>query len=387
MPEPTAGGTPIVDTKAILPPKPNAVPSVPKPPTGGMMGQLEVDHAATQEQLQGLTDQYVKDRDAMMQDMGQMPKRTPDDPMQAFSSVGAMIGVFGSLLTKRPLTAALSSIAAAQKAQHAGNLEEYRSKVAEWEMHNKYINSIQNAISTNVKNIMENNKTTWNEKMAMLKLEVANNAANSRMFMQNEQMTMRWAQMQMSLGEFMQRQQSQQSEHNSTTFTSLLARFDPKDYPGFIERYQQLPPNATQSDVLAIFTGKPGKQTGGNAGAAAAADLANEARAALSAGRNWEHGGYTYTPKDLKDLNNPSLVTSPKLQTLAGIFKKASLTPSTGGTTTAAAPSTGGTVAKQDETLSEDAMAELRKLNPGMSDADLITEHNQYLATPGKHKD
>jgi len=382
MPEPTVGGTPIVDTKAILPPKPNAVPSVPKPPTGGMMGQLEVDHAATQEQLQGLTDQYVKDRDAMMQDMGQMPKRTPDDPMQAFSSVGAMIGVFGSLLTKRPLTAALSSIAAAQKAQHAGNLEEYQSKVAEWEMHNKYINSIQNAISTNVKNIMENNKTTWNEKLAMLKLEVANNAANSHMFMQNEQMTMRWAQMQMSLGEFMQRQQSQQSEHNSTLFTSLLARFDPKDYPRFIEGFGNLPPNATQSDVLAIFTGKPGKPAGGNAGAAAAADLAKEARAAFDAGKNWEHNGVTYTPDDFNKLGTSAIAT-PKLQILGGIFRKASLTPSTGGTT----PSTGGTVAKQDETLSEDAMAELRKLNPGMSDADLIAEHNQYLATHGQHKD
>ena len=366
MPEPTAGGTPIVDTKAILPPKPNAVPSVPKPPTGGMMGQLEVDHAATQEQLQGLTDQYVKDRDAMMQDMGQMPKRTPDDPMQAFSSVGAMIGVFGSLLTKRPLTAALSSIAAAQKAQHAGNLEEYQSKVAEWEMHNKYINSIQNAISTNVKNIMENNKTTWNEKMAMLKLEVANNAANSRMFMQNEQMTMRWAQMQMSLGEFMQRQQSQQAEHNSTTFTSLLAKYDPKDYPRFIEGYQQLPPNATQSDVLAIFTGKPGKPAGGNAGAAAAADLAKEARAAFDAGKNWEHNGVTYTPKDFKDLGTSAIAT-PKLQILASIFRNA-----------ARAPSTGGTVAKQDETLPEDTMTKLREANPGMSDADLIAGYNQH---------
>jgi len=254
--------------------------------------------------------------------------------------------------------------------------------VAEWEMHNKYINSIQNAISTNVKNIMENNKTTWNEKMAMLKLEVANNAANSRMFMQNEQMTMRWAQMQMSLGEFMQRQQSQQSEHNSTLFTSLLARYNPNDYPRFFEGFRNLPPNATQSDVLAIFTGKAGKPAGGNAGAAAAADLAKEARAAFDAGKNWEHGGVTYTPDDFNKLGTSAIAT-PKLQILASIFRNAAKTPSTGGTT----PSTGGTVAKQDETLSEDAMAELRKLNPGMSDADLITEHNQYLATHGQHKD
>jgi hypothetical protein len=338
-----------------------------------MMGQLEVDHAATQEQLQGLTDQYVKDRDAMMQDMGQMPKRTPDDPMQAFSSVGAMIGVFGSLLTKRPLTAALSSIAAAQKAQHAGNLEEYQSKVAEWEMHNKYINNIQNAISTNVKNIMENNKTTWNEKMAMLKMEVANNAANSRMFMQNEEMTMRWAQMQMSLGEFMQRQQSQQTEHNSTTFTSLLSKYDPKDYPGLIEKYNQLPSNATQSDVLAVFTGKPGKPAGGNAGAAAAADLANEARAAFAAGKNWVHGGFTYTPKDFNDLGTSAMAT-PRQQVLASIFRKAAQAPSTSGTT----PSTGGTVAKQDETLPEDTMAKLREANPGLSDAELIAGYNQH---------
>lgn len=344
-------------------------PSIPKPPTGGLMGQLDSEHDSQQAQLQNLTDQYIKDRDVMLKDTGQMPKRTPDDPMQAFSSVGAMIGVFGSLLTKRPLTAALTSIAAAQKAQHAGNLEEYQSRVAEWEMHNKYINNIQTAISSNVKSIMDNNKTTWNEKLALLKMEVSNNAANSRMFMQGEQMTMRWAQMQLSLGEFMQRQQGQQAQHNSTLFTSLLAKFDPKDYPGFIEKFQSLPPDASQTDVLGIFTGKAGKPPASAAGAAEALQLVNEANAAFGKGESWTHGGYTFTPEDRKALNNPAVITSPKLQALGDIFKRASKGPSS-------TPS----VAKTDEggVPSEAIMKVLRDANPGLSDAALIENYNKH---------
>lgn len=353
---------------AAVPARP-VTPSIPKPPTGGLMGQLESDHGSQQAELKNLTDQYIKDRDVMMKDTGQMPKRTPDDPMQAFSSVGAMIGVFGSLLTKRPLTAALTSIAAAQKAQHTGNLEEYQSRVAEWEMHNKYINNIQTAISSNVKSIMDNNKTTWNEKLALLKMEVSNNAANSRMFMQGEAMTMRWAQMQLSLGEFMQRQQGQQAEHNSTLFTSLLAKYNPTDYPSFIEKFQALPPGASQTDVLGIFTGKAGKQSASAAGAADASQLVTEANAAFDNGKSWTHGGYTFTPEDRKALNNPAVITSPKLQALGDIFKRASK-----------GPSSTPPVAKTDESggPSEAIMQVLRAANPGLADADLIAGYNQH---------
>ena len=56
-------------------------------------------------------------------DLPKPPDQVMKDPVQGLSSMGAIIGIFGSLLTRAPLTSALNAGASAMQAYHKGDME------------------------------------------------------------------------------------------------------------------------------------------------------------------------------------------------------------------------------------------------------------------------
>lgn len=57
------------------------------------------------------------------------------DPMQTFGSLGSMLAIFGSALTRHPLTSALNASASVFKAKNAGDYQAYKDAMDKWKLH------------------------------------------------------------------------------------------------------------------------------------------------------------------------------------------------------------------------------------------------------------
>ena len=97
------------------------------------------------------------------------PKFEQSDPLKGFASLGGIIGVFGSLLSKQPLVAALNASASAMEALKQGNVEEYARKLKDWSAHRDYVMQVEQSIARQHQEIINNEKLTWQEKQAQLR--------------------------------------------------------------------------------------------------------------------------------------------------------------------------------------------------------------------------
>lgn len=61
------------------------------------------------------------------------PKPVEVDPLENFGSIASMIGIFGSLFTKKPIVSALNASAAAMKAQRDGDYLRYKQAYQTWQ--------------------------------------------------------------------------------------------------------------------------------------------------------------------------------------------------------------------------------------------------------------
>jgi len=73
---------------------------------------------------------------------GKSPSYKPDDPLQNFGGIATLIGVFGGMLTRRPVVASLNAAAGAMKAAHERNIEDYEKQVEEWKNNQDYIGKV-----------------------------------------------------------------------------------------------------------------------------------------------------------------------------------------------------------------------------------------------------
>lgn len=67
------------------------------------------------------------------------PEYKPDNPLQDFGGVASLIGIFGGMLTRRPLVASLNAASGAMKAYHQRNIEDYDKQVEEWKNNTDFI--------------------------------------------------------------------------------------------------------------------------------------------------------------------------------------------------------------------------------------------------------
>ncbi len=161
---------PVEGAPALAPPAAASAPSLAPTPRPAAPSAPAPDAQTRSDNrlmdIQTLHSDYEKE----LASLGSPPKREEDDPMKALASLGGIIGVVGSFLTKRPMVAALTSMAAAQKAQAAGNQQEYENKLKEWDTHYKFISATQKARAQELQAIQRNDQLTENQKMAQFRM-------------------------------------------------------------------------------------------------------------------------------------------------------------------------------------------------------------------------
>jgi hypothetical protein len=70
------------------------------------------------------------------------PSYKPDNPLQDFGGIATLLGVFGGMLTRRPLVASLNAASGAMSAYHQRNVEDYEKQVEEWKNNQEYIGKV-----------------------------------------------------------------------------------------------------------------------------------------------------------------------------------------------------------------------------------------------------
>lgn len=97
------------------------------------------------------------------------PKPTETDPFESFGSLASMIGIFGSLLTKKPIVSALNASAAAMKAERDGDYLKYKQAYQTWQEQSELALKKHRAETEDLNGIMELAKTRHQAALAELK--------------------------------------------------------------------------------------------------------------------------------------------------------------------------------------------------------------------------
>ena len=71
------------------------------------------------------------------------PPATPTDTLKSFGSVASLLGIFGGMLTRRPLQTSLNAAAGAMKAARENDLETYQQNYDAWKAQTDYATKIQ----------------------------------------------------------------------------------------------------------------------------------------------------------------------------------------------------------------------------------------------------
>ena len=70
------------------------------------------------------------------------PEYKSDNPIKDFGGMASLIGIFGGMMSRRPLVTSLNAATAAMTAYHQRNLEEYDQQVKEWKNNTDYISKV-----------------------------------------------------------------------------------------------------------------------------------------------------------------------------------------------------------------------------------------------------
>lgn len=133
------------------------------------------------QELHTETEKYKSQLTEIHKDDTPEPRFSQADPMKGFASLGGVIGVFGSLLSKQPLVSALNASSSAMEALKQGNVEEYANKVKEWSLHRDYVMSVEQNIARQYNAILQDKKLTYQEKVAEQRALLAQTSMNARL--------------------------------------------------------------------------------------------------------------------------------------------------------------------------------------------------------------
>lgn len=97
------------------------------------------------------------------------PQAKTTSPMEAFGSAASAFAIFGSLLTRHPLTSALHASAAAMNAIHANDAAAYSSAYDAWKTNTDYAIKMGEYQQKRYQQILDNRTADVNEKLAYLK--------------------------------------------------------------------------------------------------------------------------------------------------------------------------------------------------------------------------
>jgi hypothetical protein len=96
-------------------------------------------------------------------------------PMEEFGSLASTLAIFGSLLTRHPLTSALNGSAAAMKAMQQGDYQSYQTNMENWKTQTDYAIKMADYQNERYQQILDNDKFSMQQKESMLRIESSAN--------------------------------------------------------------------------------------------------------------------------------------------------------------------------------------------------------------------
>lgn len=131
--------------------------------------------APAQPDIDPLRQKYAELQDRihkMNQNAPKKPDAPENDPMKAFLSVGAMIGVLGGMLTRQPLVSGLNALTAAGQARKENDMQQYDLKMKEFSEYMKFVHDTEKQSFDVLKAINEDKHMTQQEKLKALEVEL-----------------------------------------------------------------------------------------------------------------------------------------------------------------------------------------------------------------------
>lgn len=138
-------------------------------------GQKEADAYATK--TGALGDDYnahLPERKELLSQL-KVPKAAPApmfqerSPIEALGSLGAVVGAFGSLFSRRPMTSALKSMAAGMDALYKGDVDHFNREYKTWEDQTNLALKQADLENGIVKTILDDDSKSWDQKLNLLK--------------------------------------------------------------------------------------------------------------------------------------------------------------------------------------------------------------------------
>jgi hypothetical protein len=204
----------------------------------------------------------------------------------------------------------------------------YSAKTQEWDTHFRHILETEKMQNTAVQAILNNDKIDAQERMGLLRAEMAAGNASARLALQSEANMYRFTGMQDKLTLHLEQLNNRRSEYVTNYYAPLLKTIPADRQPEISQKFYELMannPNATATDVAQLFAGAPGKAPAGAGVAAAEAENAQRIVSALKVkGGKTIIGGVEFTDKDLQKVMGQGFdpMSDARLGTLYAVYKK-----------------------------------------------------------------
>lgn len=106
------------------------------------------------------------------------PDAPENDPMKAVASIGAILGVFGGMLTRQPLISGLNALSQAGAARKQNDMETYDRKMKEYTMQMQFAHEAEKDLFDVTKAIMDDKHKTYAEKQKDIELQIRARGVN-----------------------------------------------------------------------------------------------------------------------------------------------------------------------------------------------------------------
>lgn len=143
------------------------------------LGKVEQDYEANQPRRQELLGRLKVPQAAPA------PQMQERSPIEAIGSLGAVVGAFGSLFSRRPMTAAFKSMAAGMDALKQNDIDTFGRNYKTWKDETDLALKQADLENGIVKTILDDDSKTWDQKLNLFK--AYGGALNDKLLVQNAQ--------------------------------------------------------------------------------------------------------------------------------------------------------------------------------------------------------
>jgi hypothetical protein len=218
----------------------------------------------------------------------QKPEIPKEDPLKAIGSVGAILGVFGSLMTRQPLISGLNALTAGMQSLKKNDFDEYALKMQEYDKYMQFVANTEKVQAESFKNILKQVNDNYNQGMKALELKLKTDYQQQSLALRSDAEKLRFADMQTRREEVLERYNQAENDRAYTQISNLALMIpDPQvraqAVASVTEKLASVPGKATTTMVAAAFQPYLGSMSKGSNQSGPANTAWNEAAAKGSA--------------------------------------------------------------------------------------------------------